>query len=244
MHKHLLFSWAFLASVFFLNSCKVNVLKGEGNSSTTTRNVSSFNSIDVNVPVKTIINVDPSATPGVQFKGYENVAKHIKTTVKGTTLLLESDLDETWEMDGEGVTAEITIPSLTALSMSGEPDADIHGNVAGSDFKLDLSGAGKVSIDNITVDNFLSDISGAGKIEVKGGHVKLASYEVSGAGKIVAYPLQTDETVTSISGAGKGEVSASQKLSVNISGAGKISYKGHPVISKDVSGAGSVTDAN
>lgn len=244
MHKHLFITSGLLVSALVFNSCKVNVLKGEGDVSTTARNVSSFSAIDVNIPVKTIITVQPSAAPGIQFKGYDNVVKHIKTSVRDNTLFVESDLDDSWEMDGDGITAEITVPSLAALSMSGSPDADVHGNIAGQEFKLDIAGAGKVNIDNISVSNFESDISGAGKIEVRGGSVKRASYEVSGAGKIIAYPLQTEETVTSISGAGKGEVTASQKLSVNISGAGKISYKGHPAISKDVSGAGTVVDAN
>ena len=160
-------------------------------------------------------------------------------------MYLYTDLDETWTMDYEGISVQITLPVITALSLEGASDADVHGNITGSEFKLDISGASNAVIDNIDVDNFTSMVSGAANIVVKGGAVKLAKYEVSGASKIKAFPLQTTETYASISGAGKGEVTATQRLTASISGAGTIKYKGHPAnVTKDISGAGSIAEAN
>ena len=178
------------------------------------------------------------------MNGYENVLKHIKTEVKGTTLHITCDLGDMWTIDCDSMTTMITLPVLKALTLTGAPDADIHGNIAGGDFKLDISGAANVVIDNINVDAFTSDVSGAADITVKGGIVKSAAYEISGAGKVKAFPLQTVETKASISGAGTSEVTAASKLSASISGAGTIKYKGHPSISQDVSGVGTITDAN
>jgi hypothetical protein len=188
--------------------------------------------------------VQEGAKASVQFEGYDNLVKHIVAKVKGGKLYIYSDLRGTRGIDWDDVKAHITVPSLAALSMSGAPDVDVHGNIKGGDFMLDMSGASKVEIDNMAVDRFSSDVSGAAKIVVKGGTAREAKYEISGAGKINAFPLQTNETYASISGAGKSEVTASSKLRASISGAGSIKYKGHPAVSKELSGAGSVTEAN
>ena len=244
MKKSLVFLLVLTGTLVFTTSCMRNILHGEGKKGTASPGVASFNAIEIDLPVKASITVLPGSQPGVQFSGYENIIKHLSARVKNNTLILTSDLNETWDIDMDDVSVQVSVPSLSALSLSGAAGADIHGNVTGPEFKLETSGASKVAIDNINVDNFSSEGSGATNIEVKGGSVKTARYEISGAGKIKAFPLQTNETSASISGAGKGEVTAMQKLSVEISGAGHIAYKGHPAVSQEISGAGSVNDAN
>jgi Putative auto-transporter adhesin, head GIN domain len=228
----------------FVSSCKQRVLKGEGAKGDDVRSVAAFKAVDVEVTLKANITVQEGAQTSVKLSGYQNVIKHIKTEVKDNTLYIVFDMDDMWTIDGDDVTAEITVPSLEGLSLSGAPDAMLHGNIAGKTFDLDISGASSVGIDNINVDSFSSTISGAAKIDVRGGSVKFADYELSGAGKIKAYPLQTLETDVEISGAAKGEVSASERLVASISGAGAVRYKGHPSVTKDVSGAGEVEEDN
>ena len=237
----LLVCFAIITSV---SSCKRVRIKGEGNKTSASPSVQTFSAVDIDLPIKADITLQSGAQPGIQLNGYENIIKHIKTTVKDNILYITSDLDQMWGMDCDGVTAQITLPSITALNLSGAPDANMHGNITGSDFKLEISGASKVVIDNINVDNFSSEASGAASIQINAGTVKKASYEISGAGKIIAYPLQADETTASISGAGKCEVTALTKLNASISGAGTIRYKGHPAVTQEVSGVGKISDAN
>ena len=244
MQKYLLQAACFITIVLLASSCGTNTLKGEGKKTEVTPAVATFNAISIEVSLQSVIDVREGAQPAVQLSGYENVLAHIKTKVENNTLRIYTDLDDSWTMDSEDINARITVPSLTALTLQGAPGADIHGAVTSSDFKLDISGAAHVNIDNIVVDNFHSTVSGAADITVKAGTVKKAEYEISGAGKIKAYPLQAAELTASISGAGTSEVTASQKLTASISGAGSIRYKGHPVISKEVSGVGSIDDAN
>ena len=233
-----------IPAVVLTASCRMNTLKGEGNKTAIDMPVAPFKEVNSEIPVNITVNIQQGAQPGIRLSGYENVAKHIRATVKDNVVTLKTDLDEIWTIDSKDITVTITMPVINALNISGASDADIHGNLAGSDFKLDISGAGKVVIDNITVDTFSADISGACKLQVNGGSVKHASYELSGAGKIIAFPLQTIETAATISGAGTGEVSATQKLVADINGAGTIRYKGHPTVERDVSGVGTISDAN
>ena len=233
-----------IVAITCCTSCRLNTLKGSGNKTTANPTVASFNAVDINIPLKLDITVQAGSQPGVQLSGYENVIKHIKTKVENNTLIITTDLDDTWTIDGDGITAQITLPAIIGLSLTGSPDADVHGNITGSTFDIDVSGASKITIDNINVDSFSMQVSGAGDLWVKGGAVKYAEYEISGAGDVKAFPLQSAETVASISGAGTGEVTALQKLTANISGAGTVKYKGHPSVTQDVSGAGAVKDAN
>lgn len=243
MNKYLL-SFVVFGLMVLSTSCRMNVLKGEGKKITDAPAVTPFNAVEIDISLKAVINVQEGTSAGVQLNGYENLLKHIKTKVENNTLRIYSDLDKTWTMDSDDVTATITVPSITLLKLTGAPDADMHGNISGNDFKLDISGASTVKIDNVNVDNFSVDVSGAANIEIKGGTVKHAQYEVNGAGDLKAFPLQSTETTVTISGAGTSHITALQKLTANISGAGTIKYKGHPTISQDVSGAGTISDVN
>jgi hypothetical protein len=239
--KKLILLFAVAGVLLFSDSCGVNVLKGEGKKGTVSRSVSTFNAIDVAISSDVKVTVADGAIPRVELVGYENVMKHIKTEVKDGILHITFDLDDTWQIDDEDMEVVVTVPSLSALSLSGSPDAEIYGNLKGAEFKLDVSGASSVEIQNINVDNFNADMSGKAELIVKGGTVKNASYDISGVGSVEAYPLQTEVTSASISGAGGGEVTASKKLEADISGAGSIKYKGTPEVVKHISGVGSVT---
>lgn len=243
MYKHCLHATVLFLLLFTISSCRTNVLKGEGNKTTATPVVAPFNAVQVQVSLKTVINVQSGATPGLKIDGYENLLKHIKTKVENNTLVIYSDLDDSWRMESGDVVAEVTMPAIKSLTLKGAPNADVHGTVAGSDFLLDISGASETTIDSVSVDKLSVEVSGAGDVDVKGGTAKHASYRIEGAGHFRAFPVQSEEVITDISGAGDCQVTATKKLTAKISGAGSVSYKGHPEVSKDVSGAGSVSEA-
>jgi len=245
MKKNLLTFVCLSAVVISLSSCKERVIKGTGAKSSELRNVGTFTEVELSAPLKANITMQAGATPSVKLSGYGNILSVIKMKVENGTLsvYLPSGIDIDDDTKDETI-LDITLPTLASLSLDGAADADLHGNLTGKDFSLDISGAGSAIADSINVETFTSDISGAGHLEINGGSVHSASYDISGSGKILAYPLQTIETETDISGSGKCEVTAQEKLTVSISGAGNIHYKGHPKVTQDVSGAGNITDAN
>ena len=244
MRIRVLLSLLLVAGSMVAGSCRLNVLRGEGNKTVISPTLSAFDAVEIDMTVKTTINIQPGVQPGVVINGYENILKHIRTKVVRNKLRIYSDLDETWSLDNGDVTVTLSMPSLTGLTMSGAADADIHGDVTGQEFKLNITGASSIKMDKISVDKFYVTVSGAGDVVVSGGAVKYAEYEINGAGDLKAFPLQATETVATISGAGSSEVTALQRLTANINGAGSIKYKGHPSVSQRVSGVGSISDAN
>lgn len=243
--KYRLFALTAIAVPCCFYACKVNVLRGEGAKTTLSTPVGAFRAIDVDLPVRVVIQITPGAQPAVELSGYDNIIKHLHPKIDQNTLTLQSDLDGTWAIDyNTDLEVRITTPAIDGVTLSGAPNAEIHGNITGRIFRLDVSGAGSVVVDNINTDTLLSGFSGAAKLEIKGGATRYAGYDISGAGRILAFPLQSDETVLYISGAGKGEVTALKKLTADISGAGVVKYKGHPQVIKDIAGAGAIKDAN
>ena len=245
MFKKMVLFFCFALFISIGSSCRINVLHGEGPKTTISPEVNVYNAINLSTNIKTVIVVQPDAKPLITISGYENIVKHIKTRIENNSLIVYCDLDGSWIIDNnEAITATLTLPVLQALSLEGAPTAEIKGKVVGNEFKLDISGAGKVTIEDISVNLLSADVSGAGKIEINNGIVNNVNYEISGAGKIEAFKLQADTVYIGLSGAGKGEITANKKLNINISGAGSIRYKGHPIISQDISGVGSIKDFN
>lgn len=245
MKKHIYFLAAVTGIVLFLSSCHGKHMRGRGAKVTEPRTSTPFSAIDVDATLKLIVTVQPGAHPTLVLKGYKNLLEHIKTSNDSNTLRIYTDLDDSWSFSShDNTTAEIIVPSLSALNLSGATDADIHGSVTGNDLTIEISGSGKIIIDSLNVVNFTTTVEGAANIEINSGTVQKATYDISGAGKIAAFALQASEVTTSVSGAAKADLTALKTLDINIDGAGKIKYKGHPVVTKDIEGAGSVRDVN
>lgn len=106
----------------------------------------------------------------------------------------------------DGVEAVITMPSLTALNVSGVVDGVIAG-VDSERFDLDLSGVGDLSID---------------------GECGVLDAKVSGVGDLNARNLECREAELRVSGVGSASVFASDEIDAKISGMGDIDVYGSP----------------
>ncbi len=232
-----------LVLVLSLSSCMRNVVSGSGAQVADMRSVKPFAAIEVGGAIDVTVNLQDGATPSVQLYGYENLLKYIKTEVKDNTLNIYT-VEGTELNTDQKIKAVITLPSMASLSLSGATYGVIHGNVKGSDFKLEVSGASDVVADNVSVTHFSTEISGAAKVKVSSGAAESANYELSGAAVLNAFNLVTDNTTVELSGTGLANVNAQKTLNAHLSGVGAIRYKGHPAVTSEKSGIGSIADAN
>lgn len=236
------FYFLLIASVS-LTACKRNIVSGHGESATEDRNTGSFTAVEIQAPLTATINIDSTAPSSLQLKGYKNLLSYIKTEVRGNVLYIHLQKAIAFETDND-INAAITVPSLTAVTIKGSSDVDIHGNLKGDNFKLNVRGAGDIVIDNVQLNELRAELAGAGSLELKNGSINNTRYKVSGAGSIEAFGVNTNTADAELLGAGDMELSVMQKLDAEIKGAGSISYKGHPEITKHVIGIGSLEDAN
>ena len=105
-----------------------------------------------------------------------------------------------------GLTAEITLPSLSAIDIAGVADGDVTG-VDAEDFRVDLSGVGDLTISGSC------------------GRLKAS---VSGVGDLNAKALECRDVDIDVSGIGDASVFASQSVDASVSGIGSIDIYGSP----------------
>ncbi|MEO1136295.1 MAG: head GIN domain-containing protein [Pseudomonadota bacterium] len=106
----------------------------------------------------------------------------------------------------DGVEAVITMPSLTALNVSGVVDGSVAG-VDADNFDLNVSGVGDINID---------------------GECGVLDAKVSGVGDLNARNLECREAEIRVSGVGSASVFASDEIDAKISGMGDIDVYGSP----------------
>jgi hypothetical protein len=231
------------ALVVLLSSCGKHHITGHGESRNESIPLKStdFDRVQIEAPVDARISVGGPAT--LSFEGYVNIIPHLRTEVKDRTLRIY--LDEVTDVHTDkSIVANINLPSLTGVDLSGSSDAVVTGPVNASDFDLDISGAGSVDMQELHVRSFNADMSGSTSLTLRAGEIGSGNFDVSGSGEIYAFGVTQQVATLDLSGSAEAEVNVTNKLDVEISGAGSVLYKGRPNVSQDISGAGSVKAAD
>lgn len=135
--------------------------------------------------------------------------------------------------------AEITMPVLTGLGLSGASEASISGFESSKAFTADLSGASSLEGELEAGDVDL-DVSGASDVTLRGSGSDLTA-EASGASSIDLSEFAVEDARLDLSGASDITVNSSGKLDVEASGASDVYYLGEPTIGNlETSGASSI----
>ncbi len=214
--------------------------KGSGIVVTETREVSGFDSIQVDYPARVLIS--QGSTESLKIEAEDNVLPGLKTEVKGKELRIYYK-----SPDGKHVNPTkmavitITVKELSSLGFSSAGKSTVDG-LKSDDLSVSLDGAGNVKLNDIKVGNLSVNLSGAGSTTASGTTDDL-SVNISGFGGFNGRDLQANTVSVNISGAGSATVSAEDTLDASISGAGSVSYYGSPDVSKQISGVGSVRQA-
>ncbi len=214
--------------------------KGSGNVVTETRQVSGFDSIQVDYPARVLIS--QGSTESLKIEAEDNVLPGLKTEVKGKELrIYYKSQDGKHVNPTKIVVITITVKELSSLGFSSAGEATVDG-LKSDDLSVSLDGAGNVKLNDIKAGNLSVSLSGAGSTTASGTADDL-SVNISGFGGFNGRDLQASTVSVNISGAGSATVSAEDTLDASISGAGSVSYYGSPDVSKQISGVGSVRQA-
>lgn len=172
----------------------------------------------------------------------------VETEVEGGRLRVgrrregrDRSLTPSWiteKFDGP-VTVYVTVPSLTAVSVSGSGDLRVEGPVQAGDFQVSVAGSGNLFLPQLTAQTLKTGLAGSGNISL-GGTCPRHSIGIAGSGNVRADNLRTDDTEVRISGSGSVQVNAAKTLNSRISGSGDVLLRGAAQISTSKSGSGSV----
>lgn len=197
---------------------------------------------------------------GVTVTADDNLVQHLRVEVKGDTLHI--GLDPGMSYRNATLTADVTLPSLQALEVTGASTADVREFASQDALELMLSGGSKISLTGVRAGQVTMDVSGAGQLsgelqaqEIRGqasgagqvtleGSASRAQLEASGAGKLDLGALTLQDTDLQLSGGASGAVRVTGTLNVQASGGAHLDYYGSPTIgTMDVSGGAQVNDA-
>lgn len=189
--------------------------KGSGVTKIEKREVAGFKKVDVSGAIE--VEVIAQKDFGVEVEADDNLLEYVKTEVDGETLKIYTK-SRIWKHNK--IRVVISMPELTGA---------------------EVSGASKVTANNVKTDSFKLDVSGASKIEIN-GEAKDLKIEASGASKINAENLKVANANVDVSGATSVTVNATEEVKAEASGASKIQYVGEPKnVIKDTSGASKVS---
>ena len=194
-----------------------NPVQGNGDVTEETRDVESFDRIEINGLGD--INVELGAEETLLVEAEENLLPHLETYVRGSTLVIEIE-DERNIIPTKPVKFYLTVVSLEGVAVSGLGNITLP-EIEAERFTIDISGAGDIEIDSLNAESFDASMSGLGNLSVFDGQV--VSQEV---------------TISGSSGLGSATVRVSDYLKVTISGGGDVNYYGNPEIDSEISGVG------
>lgn len=188
--------------------------KGSGNVQTEKRTVSNFKAIEAGGVF--IVEITAQKDFSVEVEADDNLLPFIKTDLDGETLKIKT-------------TEKFSTRSPIRVRISA-PDIE----------NLEISGASKFFVSNLANDSFRVDSSGASKISIEGA-TKNLTVDMSGASKLNAENFTAENVSVDASGASRATVSVINNLKADLSGASKVVYYGNPAnIEKKTSGASSV----
>jgi hypothetical protein len=130
----------------------------------------------------------------------------------------------------------LTVPDLDQIRISGKMDLDCE-SFTTDDFKLKVSGLGKLNFNHLDCNALETIISGRGEFSASGraGHQTI---RISGSGDYNAPQLSSQTIRIVISGQGNATLRVEESLEITISGLGQVNYIGRPKLRQVITGLG------
>lgn len=225
--------------VLVLSAC--TMVRGSGEMVTVEREVSNFDQVALSgVGTLYIMAGDEDA---LKIEAEDNLLPYIETRVRSDTLYIgfkDQGLN-TAIQPTQPIRYYLTVADsdLVSIDLSGAGRIEVD-EIDTPRLRITTSGAGNIEIEKLTANVLTMDVSGTGNCHINNGQVDDTSLKISGAGEYQAPDLQSKTANIDISGIGGARVWVEEVLMVEISGAGSVNYFGRPSISQEVSGAGFV----
>ena len=226
-----------LFTVILATGC-VDALKsitGSGNVITQNREVGPFTGIEAGAGVMLII--EPSSITSVEVEADDNIQEHLKTTVSGGTLKIESEFNN---FSNATLIVRVKTPRIEKVSTSGGVNAESKGVIKGDKLKLDASSGSRITFE-VEVDDLKGETSSGSQITLTGKAIE-ADFESSSGSTIEADKLLSNEVYAEASSGSSISVQPLVKIHGKASSGGSVRYVGSPKeIKRDESSGGSVS---
>jgi hypothetical protein len=226
-----------LLAVVLLAGCGQVSITGSGTMVTREETITGFDRVDVSHGFQ--VDVRQGDTFSVVIRVDDNVVEHLEVAKKGNTLRIGLKRNRSYTLKNTTLEAEVTMPELIGLELSGGSHATITGLTSTEDFKADLSGGSHLRGD-IEAGEANFDLSGGSHLTLSGSAQDL-KLDASGGGQIDLGGFSVVDADIELSGGARATVNPSGRLDVNASGGSHVYYIGNPTLGDiDTSGGSSV----
>ncbi len=215
-------------------------IRGSGNVTTQSRNVSDFRNVEVGGAIDVYLKQDSAAS--VKIETDDNLLEYIEIQTEGSTLRIHTSRGVNLRPSNK-IKVYVSNRSFAELEAGGACNFYSENQLTSNEtISVNLSGAseGKLELDAPRVS---VDISGASNISLRGKTRDLDA-GATGASEIRGFDLLSENADVQLSGASGAEIYASVKIEGSVSGASNVRYKGNASTSISTSGASGVNKVN
>lgn len=226
----------FLA-VALLAGCMPGSITGSGNVVTREENITGFNKVDASHAFK--VDISQGEAFSVVIRIDDNLVQHLEVVKRGSTLKIDLKPGRSYSIRKATMEAEVTMPELTGLDLSGASHGTITGFKSTKALNVNLSGASHLAGD-IEAGDGRFDVSGASHVTLSGSGQDV-KVDASGASHVTLADFSMANADVEAEGASRVTVKPSGGLDVKASGASHVYYLGSPTLGKvETSGASKV----
>ncbi len=238
---------ALVLAAFILSGCYnlgslggtvAGTVTGSGKAATREFALRDFTQVDVGNSFQ--VDIANSDSFGVTVTADDNLFDYLRVSRDGNSLRISLDPKYRYALGPNSLKAQIKMPTLEGLMLSGATRGTISGFKSTRDLTVNVSGASTLT-GGIEAGNLTVDASGASSVRMQGSG-KDARLVGSGASRLDLADFALDSADVNLSGASSAAVNAKSKLGYDLSGASNLTYAGSPAIAKSqTSGASRAT---
>ena len=196
---------------------------------------SDFTAVDIGSAFQ--VEITQSSSYGVIITADERIFDKINVNKTGNTLIISTEPNI---ITASLLKAEITMPDLVELVLSGASKGTIQGFSSSEPFIVELSGASNLQMQDINIGDFDAKLSGASTLTAEGSGNDLVSI-VDGASNLDLTDFPVDSSDLIVSGASQATVNMDGTLDAKVSGASTVYYIGEPTMGDiDISDSSSI----
>ena len=227
-----------LLLVALLSACSPGdgTMFGSGNVVSREFAIRDFDRVDAGAAFN--VDIRQGESYSVMIRIDDNLVECLDVYASGRTLHIGFK-PECWINNATTMEAQITMPELVGVNLSGASHGTITGFKSSKGLGVELSGASSLQGD-IEAGDVRVDISGASHVTLTGSGGNLTA-GASGASGIDLRAFPVKDASVELSGASSATVYPSGRIDVGASGASHLYYMGHPTLGRvETSGASSI----
>lgn len=188
--------------------------------------ISEFDKVDISSSFEVVINHGESFS--VIIRVDDNLVEHLNVVKEGSTLKIGLKPNRNYPIRNVTMEAEVTVPELTGLDLSGASHANITGFKSTKDLSVDLSGSSSLRGD-IEAGDISIDLSGSSEMTLAGSGQDV-TIDASGSSELDLAEFPVVDARVDASSASTVTVNASGRLDVDASSASNVYYLGNPTM--------------